>query len=77
MNDESMVRAQLLACCSEELGDKLDNFHGAQLDQNYEAELMSEMQKLAVVTQNNLVNIMKLRSIVQARSGVRGGLGLE
>ena len=67
MQDESMIRAQLLACCSEELGDELDNFHGAQLDQKNEEELMAEMRKLAVVTQNNLVNIMKLRSIVQDR----------
>ena len=29
MQDEAMIRAQLLACCSEELGDELDNFHGA------------------------------------------------
>ena len=61
MQDEAMIRAQLLACCSEELGDELDNFHGAQLDQKNEAGLMAEMRKLAVVTQNNLVNIMRLR----------------
>ena len=67
MQDESMIRAQLLACCSEELGDELDNFHGAQLDQKNEADLMSEMRKLAVVAQNNLVNIMRLSSIVQDR----------
>ena len=65
MQDESMVRAQLLACCSEELGDELDNLHGAQLDQKIETDLMSEMRKLAVVTQNNLVNIMRLRSMTQ------------
>ena len=67
MQDESMIRAQLLACCSEELGDELDNFHGAQLDQKNEADLMAEMRKLAVVAQNNLVNIMRLRSLVQDR----------
>ena len=67
MQDEAMIRAQLLACCSEELGDELDNFHGAQLDQKNEADLMAEMRKLAVVTQNNLVNIMRLRSMVQDR----------
>ena len=67
MQDEAMIRAQLLACCSEELGDELDNFHGAQLDQKNEADLMAEMRKLAVVAQNNLVNIMRLRSMIQDR----------
>ena len=67
MQDEAMIRAQLLACCSEELGDELDNFHGAQLDEKNEADLMAEMRKLAVVAQNNLVNIMRLRSMVQDR----------
>ena len=56
--------ALLLACCSEELGDELDKFHGAQLDQMNGADLMSEIRKLAVVAQNNLVNIMRLRLIV-------------
>ena len=37
------------------------------MDQKNEADLMSEMRKLAVVAQNNLVNIMRLRSIVQGR----------
>ena len=45
MQDEAMIRAQLLACCSEELGDELDNFHGAQLDKKNEADLMAEMRK--------------------------------
>ena len=67
MQDESMIRAQLLACCSEELGDELDNFYGAQLDQKNEANPMSEMRKLAVVAQNYLVNIIRLMSIVQDR----------
>ena len=49
MQDEAMIRAQLLACCSEELGDELDNFHSAQLDQKNEAGLRAEMRKLAVV----------------------------
>ena len=67
MQDESMIRAQLLACCSEELGDELDNFHGEKLDEKNESELISEIRKLAVVAQNNLVNIMRLRSLVQDR----------
>ena len=41
MQDESMIRAQLLACCSEELGDELDNFHEVQLDMKNEVDLMS------------------------------------
>ena len=67
MKEMSMLRAQLLDCCSIEFGEDLDNLHGSQLDQMEETELMAEMRKLAVVAQNNLVNIVRLRSMMQDR----------
>ena len=33
-----MIRVQLLACRSEELGDKLDKFHGEKLDEKNEKD---------------------------------------
>ena len=53
-----MIRDQLLACCSEELLQDLENMFGAQLDQKSEVQLMADMRRLAVVAQNNLVNIV-------------------
>ena len=45
----------------------LENMFGAQLDQKSELELMADMRRLAVVAQNNLVNIVRLRSLEQDR----------
>ena len=64
---EVMIRDQLLACCSEELSEDLGNLYGEQLDNKDEATLLEEMHKLAVVAQNHLVNILRLRSMVQDR----------
>ena len=58
---------QLLACCSDKLSEDLGNLFGDKLDKMDEAQLIAEMQKLAVVSQNNLVNIVRLRALVQDR----------
>ena len=67
IREETIIRDQLLAYCSEELMQDLENMFGAQLDQKSEAELMADMRRLAVVAQNNLVNIVRLRSLEQDR----------
>ena len=38
MQEEEMIRIQLLAWRGEELGDKLDNFHGEKLDEKNEKD---------------------------------------
>ena len=67
IREETMIRDQLLACCSEELLQDLENMFGAQLDQKSEVQLMADMRRLAMVAQNNLVNIVRLRSLEQDR----------
>ena len=66
VNDQQ-IRDQLLACCDEELMEELNNLHGDQLDTKTEEQLMAEMKTLAIVAQNHLVNIVRLRSLVQDR----------
>ena len=58
IREEAIIRDQLLACCSEEFMQDLENMFGAQLDQKTEVELMADMRRLAVVAQNNLVNVV-------------------
>ena len=65
--DAQQIRDQLLACCSEDLIEELNNLHGDQLDTKSEEQLLSEMRTLAIVAQNHLVNIVRVRSLVQDR----------
>ena len=67
IRDEMTIRDQLLACCNEDLMQDLENTFGTQLDRKSEVELMADMRKLAVVAQNNLVNVVRLRSLEQDR----------
>ena len=67
LTDSAVVVDQLLACCSEELSEDLYNLHGSKLDVKTEVELLTQFRTLAVVAQNNMVNIMKMRSFVQDR----------
>ena len=64
-----MIRDQLLACCSEELMEELNKLHVDQLDAKTEEELLGEMRTSAIVAQNHLVNIVRVRSLVQDRDG--------
>ena len=63
--DEEAIRDQLLSSCSEELAEDMENLYGEQLDKKTESELLSKMHQLAVVAQNHLVNVVRLRSMVQ------------
>ena len=46
---------------------QLNNLHGDQLDFKTEEQLLAEMRTLAIVAQNHLVNIVRVRSLVQDR----------
>ena len=63
--DEQTIRDQLLSSCSEELAEDMENLYGEQLDTKTESELLSKMHQLAVVSQNHLVNVVRLRSMMQ------------
>ena len=67
LGNERQIRDQLLACCSEDLMEELNNLHGDQLDAKTEEQLLAEMRTLAIVAQNHLVNIVRVRSMVQDR----------
>ena len=67
LGDDQQIRDQLLACCDEELMEELNNLHGEQLDAKTEVQLLAEMKTLAIVAQNHLVNIVRVRSMVQDR----------
>ena len=71
--DDQQIRDQLLACCSEELMEELNNLHGDQLDAKTEEQLLAEMRTLAIVAQNHLVNIVRVRSLVQDRDRILRG----
>ena len=61
------IRDQLVGTCSEELYEDMYNLLGSSIDQKTEVELMAEMKRLAVVSQNNMVNVVRLMSITQDR----------
>jgi len=67
LKDAQQIRDQLMACCQEELAEDLGNLFGEQLDIKEENELLQEMRRLAVETQNHLVNIVRMRAMVQDR----------
>ena len=67
LTDEQQVRDQLLSCCNDELAEDLGNLFGDQLDVKTEEQLLMEMRRLAVLSQNHLVNIVRLRAMVQDR----------
>ena len=67
LKDEQQVRDQLLSCCTDELAEDLGNLFGDQLEVKDETQLLEEMKRLAVVSQNHLVNIVRLRAMTQDR----------
>ena len=67
LGTDQQIKDQLLACCSDELIEELNNLHGDQLDAKTEEQILAEMKTLAIVAQNHLVNIVRVRSLVQDR----------
>ena len=67
LKDGQQVRDQLLSCCNDELAEDLGNLFGDMLEEMNESQLLQEMRKLAIVSQNHLVNIVRLRAMVQDR----------
>ena len=59
------MRDQLISSCDDRPAEYLENLYGNELDNKTETELLTMMHQLAVVAQNPLVNIMRLRSLAQ------------
>merc|ERR1712030_287381 len=67
ITDETETRDQLRAECNEELRRNLFNCLGSKLKTLTEQQMMDEIQKLAVLAQNNLVKIVQLLALSQER----------
>ena len=67
ITDVITVKDQLIGACSPELYEDLQNLYGSALDAKTETELLKEMRDLAVIAENNMVNVVRLRSIPQDR----------
>ena len=67
MNGEEGIRDQLLFYCDDDMSEELGNLFGNQLDTKTEEQLLSEMRRLAVIDQNNFLNIVRHRSMVHSR----------
>ena len=65
--DATTVRDKLVEACLTELYEDLYNLLGSVIDQKTEVQLLVEMKSMAVVSQNIMVNMVRLRSIVQDR----------
>ena len=67
ITDEVETRDQLRAACNEELRRNLHNCLGTKLENLTEQQLMDEIQKTAVLAQNNLVKVVQLLALFQER----------
>ena len=67
ITDETETRDQLRAACNEELRRNLFNCLGSKLKTLTEQQMMEEIQKAAVLAQNNLVKIVQLLALFQER----------
>ena len=67
ITDETETRDQLRAACNEELRRNLFNCLGSKLKTLTEQQMMEEIQKLAVLAQNNLVKLVQLLALCQDR----------
>ena len=67
ITDETETRDQLRAACSEYLRRNLFNCLGSKLKTLTEQHMMDEIQKLAVLAQNNLVKVVQLLALSKDR----------
>ena len=67
ITDETETRDQLLAACHENLKRDLFSCIGSKLEKLTEQQMFHEIEKLAVLSQNNLVNVVHLLALSQDR----------
>merc|ERR1712030_126200 len=65
IRDETEMRDQLQAACSEDLRRNLLNCLGSKLKTLTEQQMMDEIQKLAVLAQNNLIKVVQVLALPQ------------
>ena len=67
ITDETETRDQLRSACHEDLNRGLYNCLGSRLESLTEQQMLDEIEKLAVLAQNNLVNVVHLLALSQDR----------
>ena len=67
ITDPVILRDQLIECCDHELMKHLHNTLGSTLLVKSAADIMKEIEKLAVIRQSNLVKVSRLLEAVQDR----------
>ena len=65
ITDETESRDQLRSTCTEDLNRSLFSCLGSKLETLTEQQLLNEMEKLAVLSQNNLVKVVHLLALSQ------------
>ena len=63
--DETEVRDQLRSACHEDLNRCLYNCLGTKMESLTEQQMLDQIEKLAVLAQNNLVNVVHLLALSQ------------
>ena len=67
ITDETETRDQLRSACNEDLNRGLYNCLGSKLETLTEQQMLDEIEKFAVESQNNLVNVVHLLALSQDR----------
>merc|ERR1711936_699284 len=67
MGDEPEIRDQLRYTCTDVLNRSLFNCLGSKLETLTKQRLLDKMEKLAVLSQNNLVKVVQLLALSQDR----------
>ena len=67
ITDETEIRDQLRWACHEDLHRDLFSCLGSKLETLTEQQMLDEIEKLAVLSQNNLVNVVHLLALSQDR----------
>ena len=67
ITDEQELRDQLRACCHEDLKKDLYSLLGTGWNTLTEQQLLEKIENIAVLAQNNLVNVVHLLAMAQDR----------
>ena len=67
LTEEQEIKSQLRAACHEDLQKDLYSSLGTKLNSLTEQQLLTQIESLAVLSQNNLVNVVHLLALSQDR----------
>ena len=67
LTDAKEIRDQLLSACHDDLARDLNSCFGSNAENFTKVQLLAEIEKLAVLAQNNLVNVYHLLALHQEK----------